>query len=84
MRNFGFFVLNFWFTLTGLNNAVVPQKRKLSGMNGQVTQHIPTMTDSYHGGVLSVMIMVGICQVTNSHHLSDDEEIFLVQFRPKC
>ena len=33
-----------------------------------VTQHIPTMTDSHHGGFLSVMIMVGICQVTNSHH----------------
>ena len=32
------------------------------------TQHIPTMTDSHHGGFLSVMIMVGICQVTNSHH----------------
>ena len=34
----------------------------------KVTQHIPTMTDSHHGGFLSVMIMVGICQVTNSHH----------------
>ena len=33
-----------------------------------VTQHIPTMTDSHHGGFLSVMIVVGICQVTNSHH----------------
>ena len=33
-----------------------------------VTQHIPTMTDSHPGGFLSVMIMVGICQVTNSHH----------------
>ena len=33
-----------------------------------VTQHIPTMTDSHHGGFLSVMIMVGICQVTKSHH----------------
>ena len=31
-------------------------------------RHIPTMTDSHHGGFLSVMIMVGICQVTNSHH----------------
>ena len=31
-------------------------------------RHIPTMTDSHHGGVLSVMIMVGICQVTKSHH----------------
>ena len=34
----------------------------------RVTQLIPTMTDSHHGGFLSVMIMVGICQVTNSHH----------------
>ena len=33
-----------------------------------VTQHIPTMTSSHHGGFLSVMIMVGICQVTKSHH----------------
>ena len=31
------------------------------------TQHIPIMTDSHPGGFLSVM-MVGICQVTNSHH----------------
>ena len=37
-------------------------------LNNMVTQHIPTMTDSHHGGFLSVMIMVGICQVTNSHH----------------
>ena len=29
--------------------------------------HIPTMTDSHHGGFLSVMTMVGICQVTKSH-----------------
>ena len=27
-------------------------------------RHIPTMTDSHHGGFLSVMIMVGFCQVT--------------------
>ena len=33
-----------------------------------VTQHIPTMTYSHHGGFLSVMIMVGIWQVTKSHH----------------
>ena len=33
-----------------------------------VTQLIPTMTDSHHGGFLSVMIMVGICQVTKSFH----------------
>ena len=25
-------------------------------------RHIPTMTNSHHGGFLSVMIMVGICQ----------------------
>ena len=31
-------------------------------------RHIPTMTDSHHSGFLSVMIMVGICQVTKSHH----------------
>ena len=27
-----------------------------------VTQHIPTMTKSHHGGKMSVMIKVGICQ----------------------
>ena len=31
-------------------------------------RHIPTMTKSHHGGFLSVMILVGICQVTKSHH----------------
>ena len=36
-----------------------------------VTQLIPTMTDSHHGGFLSVMIMVGIChpQRSESSHL---------------
>ena len=43
-------------------------KLKLGRYDIMVTQHIPTMTDSHHGGFLSVMIMVGICQVTNSHH----------------
>ena len=28
-------------------------------------RHIPTMTNSHHGGFLSVMIMVGICQWQN-------------------
>ena len=31
-------------------------------MMTMVTQHIPTMTKSHHGGILSVMMMVGICQ----------------------
>ena len=30
-----------------------------------VTQHIPTMTKSHHGGEMSVMIKVGICQWQN-------------------
>ena len=30
-----------------------------------VTQHIPTMTKSHHGGNMSVMIKVGICQCQN-------------------
>ena len=30
-----------------------------------VTQHIPTMTKSHHGGKMSVMIKVGICQWQN-------------------
>ena len=41
-----------------------------------VTQHIPTMTNSHPGGFLSVMIMVGICQVTKSHHLGNSEEAY--------
>ena len=31
----------------------------------RVTQHIPTMTKSHHGGKMSVMIKVGICQWQN-------------------
>ena len=31
-------------------------------MMTEVTQHIPTMTKSHHGGEMSVMIKVGICQ----------------------
>ena len=27
-----------------------------------VTQHIPTMTKSHHGGEMSVMMKVGMCQ----------------------
>ena len=30
-----------------------------------VTQHIPTMTKSHHGGNVSVMIKVGMCQCQN-------------------
>ena len=35
-----------------------------------VTQHIPTMTKSHHGGEMSVMMKVGICQCQKStiHH----------------
>ena len=32
------------------------------GVFEKVTQHIPTMTKSHHGGEMSVMIKVGICQ----------------------
>ena len=39
-------------------------------------RHIPTMTDSHHGGFLPVMIMVGICQVTKSHHSGNSEEAY--------
>ena len=31
----------------------------------KVTQHIPTMTKSHHGGNMSVMIKVGMCQCQN-------------------
>ena len=43
----------------------------------KVTQHIPTMTNSHHGGFLSVMIMVGICQWQNPTIDEDDEELQL-------
>ena len=34
-----------------------------------VTQHIPTMTKSHHGGEMSVMIKVGMqCQKPTIHH----------------
>ena len=39
-----------------------------------VTQHIPTMTNSHHGGFLSMMIMAGICQWQNPT-IGDDEQI---------
>ena len=42
-----------------------------------VPQHIPTMTNSHHGGFLSVMIMVGICQWQNPTIDEDDEELQL-------
>ena len=32
-----------------------------------VTQHIPTMTKSHHGGEMSVMMKVGICQCQKSN-----------------
>ena len=39
-----------------------------------VTQHIPTMTNSHHGGILSVMMMVGICQWQNPSIDDDDDD----------
>ena len=33
-----------------------------------VTQHIPTMTRSHHGGEMTVMMKGGIMSVTKSHH----------------
>ena len=38
------------------------------------TQHIPTMTISHHGGILSVMMMVGICQWQNPTIDDDDDD----------
>ena len=40
-----------------------------------VTQHIPTMTNSHHGGILSVMMMVGICQWQNPTIGDDDQKL---------
>ena len=34
-----------------------------------VTQHIPTMTKSHHGGEMSVMMKVGMC-LSKTHHTS--------------
>ena len=43
-----------------------------------VTQHIPTMTKSHHGGELSVMMKVGMCQCQKPtiHHTPCDELYF--------
>ena len=37
-------------------------KRMMMNMMMMAYRHIPTMTNSHHGGFFSVMIMVGICQ----------------------
>ena len=44
---------------TGLSCIMMIMKRM---MMMTAYRHIPTMTNSHHGGFLSVMIMVGICQ----------------------
>ena len=36
-----------------------------SPLNGMACGHIPTMTKSHHGGNMSVMIKVGMCQFQN-------------------
>ena len=43
-------------------------------------RHIPTMTNSHHGGFLSVMIMVGICQRRNPTIDEDDEKLQLANY----
>ena len=40
-----------------------------------VTQQIPTMTKTHHGGNLSVMNMVGICRWQNPTIDNDDDEV---------
>ena len=44
-----------------------------------VTQHIPTMTKSHHGGEMSVMMKVGICQCQKStiHHARLFFEVYM-------
>ena len=44
----------------------------------RVTQHIPTMTKSHHGGEMSVMMKVGMCQCQKPtiHHTPCDELYF--------
>ena len=42
-----------------------------------VTQQIPTMTKTHHGGNLSVMNMVGICRWQNPTIDNDDDEVRL-------
>ena len=51
-------------------------------------RHIPTMTKSHHGGNVSVMIKVGICQclIPTSHGKLQLQQLALVgcSTRPQC
>ena len=53
-----------------------------------VTQHIPTMTKSHHGGEMSVMIKVGMCQcqIPTIHDKLQLQQLALVgcSTRPQC
>ena len=53
-----------------------------------VTQHIPTMTKSHHGGEMSVMIKVGMCQcqIPTIHDKLQLEQLALesCSTRPQC
>ena len=46
----------------GFIPTTITMMRMMMMMMMMVPQHIPTMTNSHYGGILSVMMMVGICQ----------------------
>ena len=50
-------------------------------MMAMVTQHIPTMTKSHHGGEMSVMMKVGMCQCQKPtiHHDELYFEVYMYQ-----
>ena len=51
-----------------------------------VTQHIPTMTKSHHGGEMSVMIKVGMCQcqIPTIHDKLQQSALVVVQLVPSA
>ena len=61
---------------------------KESWMMMMACQHIPTMTKSHHGGEMSIMIKVGMCQrqIPTTHDKLQLEQLALVSCstRPQC
>ena len=48
--------------------------------------HIPTMTKSHHGGEMSIMKKVGMCQIPTTHDKLQLEQLAMVSCstRPQC
>ena len=57
-----------------------------SWMMMMACQHIPTMTKSHHGGEMSVMKKMGMCQIPTTHDKLQLEQLALVccSTRPQC